>query len=195
MTQTQNKRLTFKEYLTYDDGTDNRYELINGELVMVPLPTAEHSDINDLLYDAFRAEISRQRQPWIVKRDVGVYTRTDPVTGKDYSRTPDLCVITSLAWAELKADKTSAAVLRTPPLLVVEVVSPSSKKTDYERKKSEYKARRVPEYCIVNLRNSKVSVLLLVDSHYEPTEFRGSASVVSQIFPELTLRAEQVLSA
>lgn len=194
MTQTQNKRLTFEEYLTYDDGTDHCYELINGELVMVPLPTADRSDIIDLLYDAFRAEISRQRQPWIVKRDVGVYTHTDLVTGKEYSRTPDLCVITSLVWAELKADKTSAAVLRTPPLLAVEVVSPGSKKTDYESKKSEYQARRVPEYWIVDLRNSKVSVLLLVDGHYEPTEFRGSASVVSQIFP-LTLRADQVLSA
>ena len=70
MTQTPVK-LSFEEYLTYDDGTDNRYELVDGELVMVPLPTGEHSDAIDLLSDVFKAEISKQQQTWIVKRDVG----------------------------------------------------------------------------------------------------------------------------
>lgn len=160
MTQTPVK-LTFEEYLAYDDGTDNRSELVDGQLVMVPLPTADHSDVIDLLFDTFRAQISLHKHPWIVKRDVGVYTGTNPVTGKERSRTPDLCVITNVQWAELKADKTSPAVLRTPPLLAVEVVSPGSKKTDYEAKESEYKTKRVTEYWIVDLRDSKVSVLLL----------------------------------
>ena len=89
MPQTPTLNLTFEEYLTYDDGTDNRYELVDGDLVMVPLPTADHSDVIDLLSDTFRAEISRQKYPWIVKRDVGVYTGINPVTGKERSRTPD----------------------------------------------------------------------------------------------------------
>jgi Uma2 family endonuclease len=93
MTNTQTQ-LSFEEYLTYDDGTDNRYELVDGELVMVPLPTGEHSDVIDFLSDTFKAEISKQGQPWIVKRDVGVYVGINPKTGKDRSRTPDLCVIT-----------------------------------------------------------------------------------------------------
>jgi len=38
---------------------------------MVPLPTADHSDVIDLLSDAFRAEINFLKHPWIVKRDVG----------------------------------------------------------------------------------------------------------------------------
>src|SRR5919199_415712 len=134
MTQTPLKNLTFEEYLTYDDGTDNRYELVDGELVMVPLPTAEHSDVIDLLCDAFREQIHLQNQPWKVKRDAGVYIGKNPDTGKERSRTPDVCVMTAAQWAELKEDKRAAAVLRTPPLLVVEVVSPGSKKIDYESK-------------------------------------------------------------
>ncbi len=35
MTQTPIK-LSFEEYLGYDDGTDKRYELVNGELVVLP---------------------------------------------------------------------------------------------------------------------------------------------------------------
>ena len=62
MTRTPVK-LTFEEYLTYNDGTDNRYEFVDGELVMVPLPTGDHSDVIDLLSDAIRREIARQQQP------------------------------------------------------------------------------------------------------------------------------------
>jgi Uma2 family endonuclease len=36
MTQAHKQKLTFEEYLTYEDDTDNRYELIDGELVTLP---------------------------------------------------------------------------------------------------------------------------------------------------------------
>jgi Uma2 family endonuclease len=39
------KFLTFEEYLAYNDGTDNLYELVNGELV--PLPP--ESGFNDFI--------------------------------------------------------------------------------------------------------------------------------------------------
>ncbi len=32
----QSKKLTFQEYLNYQDDTDQRYELIDGELVALP---------------------------------------------------------------------------------------------------------------------------------------------------------------
>lgn len=193
MTQTP-VRLSFEEYLTYDDGTDNRYELVDGELVMVPLPTGEHSDAIDLLSDVFKAEISKQQQTWIVKRDVGVYVGINPNSAKDRSRTPDLCIITTEQWAVVKAQKTKAAVLRTAPLLVVEIVSPSSKKTDYQAKEQEYRTIGIPEYWIVDLQQAKVTVLLLVDGRYQSTEFKGTEQILSQKFPKLNLTA-QVLTA
>ena len=36
MTQAHKQKLTFEEYLAYEDDTDNRYELIDGELVTLP---------------------------------------------------------------------------------------------------------------------------------------------------------------
>ena len=194
MTQTSVK-LSFEEYLTYDDGTDNRYELVDGELVMVPLPTGEHSDAIDLLSDVFKAEISKQQQTWIVKRDVGVYVGINPNSGKDRSRTPDLCIMTREQWAVVKAQKTKAAVVRTAPLLVVEIVSPSSKKTDYQAKEQEYRTIGIPEYWIVDLQQAKVIVLLLIDGCYESTEFKRTDSIVSRTFSQLNLTAEQVLTA
>lgn len=86
MTTFPTKNLTFEEYLIYDDGTDNRYELVDGKLIMVLLPTADHSDEIDLLIEVFRAEINEQKLPWKAKRDVGVYIGKSAKTGRDYSR-------------------------------------------------------------------------------------------------------------
>jgi Uma2 family endonuclease len=103
--------------------------------------------------------------------------------------------MTAVQWAELREDRSSAAVLRTPSLLVVEVVSPGSKKIDYESKQSEYESIKIPEYWIVDLRKSQVSVLLLTDGRYQQTVFTGNQRIISRTFPELTLTASQVLSA
>ena len=192
---TANRPYSFEEYLTYDDGTDNLYELVDGKLVMVPLPTADHSDAIDLLRDIFREQIRSNGQPWIVKNDVGVYIGTHPETGKERTRTPDVCVLTSEQWAILKADKTSSAVLRTTPLLVVEIISPGSKKTDYKDKQSDYKLAKVPEYWIVDLRQANISILLLSNQQYQDSKYRGSQQLVSKIFPGLVLTAEQILAS
>lgn len=59
MIQTPLKRLTFEEYLTYDDGTDNRYELVKGELVLMPPPTGRHARIALVLFKQSDREIER----------------------------------------------------------------------------------------------------------------------------------------
>ena len=38
-------RLTFAEYLKYTDGSDRRYELVNGELIPMSLGTGQHGAI------------------------------------------------------------------------------------------------------------------------------------------------------
>ncbi|MFN6567822.1 Uma2 family endonuclease [Dendronalium sp. ChiSLP03b] len=187
-------QLSFEEYLTYDDGTDNRYELIDGKLVIIPLPTGDRSDVIDFLSDTFRAEISKQGQTWIVKRDAGVYIGINLTNGKDRSRTPDLCVVTQAQWAKVKADKTRAAVLRDAPLLVVEIVSPSSKKIDYQTKEQEYKTIGIPEYWIVDFQKSQITILLLKEGEYERREFFGTERIVSLTFPELILTPQQILT-
>jgi Uma2 family endonuclease len=53
------RKLTIAEYLVYEDGSDNRFELVDGKLVKTALGTGKHSDISDFLTDEFRAEIKR----------------------------------------------------------------------------------------------------------------------------------------
>ncbi|MEA5532471.1 hypothetical protein [Crocosphaera sp. XPORK-15E] len=40
--QTTEKLYSFEDYCTYDDGTDNRYELVEGKLDLMNSPTFRH---------------------------------------------------------------------------------------------------------------------------------------------------------
>jgi Putative restriction endonuclease len=61
------QRLTIAEYLAHDDGTDLRYELVDGELVRMSLGTGQHGDISEFLNDEFKNEIKRSGLPWVSK--------------------------------------------------------------------------------------------------------------------------------
>ncbi|MFM7449716.1 MAG: hypothetical protein ACKO24_14120 [Leptolyngbyaceae cyanobacterium] len=43
MTIATNCKLTLQEYLTYEDGSDTRYELVDGDLVPMSLGTGQRS--------------------------------------------------------------------------------------------------------------------------------------------------------
>jgi Uma2 family endonuclease len=188
MMQTSLKRLTFEEYLTYDDGTDNKYELVDGELVLMPPAVFKHDDIVNFLYIAFYLEIKRLGLDWVVRQGtIGVRTTTNK------SRIPDICVINGEEWRQNSPD--SPAVLETAPLLVVEVVSEGSIATDYRRKRTEYANREIPEYWIVDPIAAKVSVLLLDEGFYDVVEFIDNQKIVSKTFSELDLTAQQILTA
>jgi Uma2 family endonuclease len=45
MIQAKPRFSNFEEYLSYDDGTDKRYELFNGELIELPPESGENSGI------------------------------------------------------------------------------------------------------------------------------------------------------
>ncbi|MEH1767739.1 Uma2 family endonuclease [Nostoc sp.] len=46
---TTTPKLTFEEYLKYDDGTDTRYELVNGELIPMSLGSGQHGAVTDAI--------------------------------------------------------------------------------------------------------------------------------------------------
>lgn len=192
MTQTPVK-LSFEEYLTYNDGTDNRYELVDGELVPMTPASPRHSDIAAFLfiqlYQLYQ-EVQRKGLDWKVKfGDVGVRTQVKR------SRLPDVSVIAGDVWQQIPPR--ASAVLTVPLLLAVEVISPDYRTVDTVDKLREYQAVGIPEYWTVDwdTNTPNVTVRLLVDDQYQETVFTGSQQIVSRTFPELALTVEQVLSA
>jgi Uma2 family endonuclease len=81
-----------------------------------------------------------------------------------------------------------------PPTLVVEVVSPNQDKRDYRYKRSEYAARQIPEYWIVDPILNKVTILELIEGLYEEQVCTGEQKILSPQFSQLTLTAQQVLT-
>lgn len=189
MNTTTQPRLTFEQYLTYDDGTDNRYELVRGLLLLMNPPTLLHIRIAKFLERQFDREIERLGYPWEAFREVGQQTE------EDSARLPDVLVV-PLELAEKLMNQ--SAVLQVPSLLVVEIVSPSSSADDYKEKLEEYQALGIPEYWIVNpesKRDKRVTVHQLQNKIYQKQEFRGSQRIISATFSELNLTADQVLRA
>jgi Uma2 family endonuclease len=189
-TTTATRKLTLEEYLVYDDGTDTKYELIDGELVEMP-PESDRNNLISLylLVEFFKfvpIKLIRHKDTEIV------------VTGnRTRVRFPDLIILTEELFAAIDGRRATITQDMPPPALVVEVVSPGkvNEDRDYRYKRSEYAARGIPEYWIVDPSQAKVTVLTLVDGLYEEAIFQGSNSIVSTTFPDLKLTAAQVFGA
>ena len=191
---TTTRKLSFEEYLAYSDGTNTRYELVDGELVPMSLGTGKHGSIVEFLYDQFRDQIQRQDLPWTAKQmTVGV--RSPRGRRWDTSRIPDVTVLPLAQWEAMENREAVIDFNEPPPILVVEVVSPSSKTDDYRSKRSEYGVLEIPEYWIVDPIALKISLCILDHEFYDLTEFQGEDVIRSPIFPNLMLTATQILTA
>lgn len=177
-------KLTFEEYLSYSDGTDHRYELEDGELILMNPPIGLHALIIRFLSQALEAEIQRLRLPWAALQMLGV--RTTPRR----SRLPDLCIVPLDIMREYLQ---VSAVIETGALLAIELVSPDSITRDYRFKRAEYAAFGIPEYWIVDPAQQKITLLVLVEGLYEETLYTGDQVIPSPTFPELKLTVNQIL--
>ena len=189
--------LTFEEYLEYDDGTDSSYELVNGELRLVP-PERE--------FNLFLAQLlGRYLEAFVTMRQVklqGLELAVPTLPGMPLNRQPDLTVIRTEHIAQMEELGKAAITLEMrPPLFVAEIVSPYRSKgddnyrRDYVEKVQQYGQRGIPEYWIIDPQAQLATVLVLKDGGYESQEFRGDDRIVSEVFPELNLTAAQVLQA
>ncbi len=189
---TTTQRLTLNDYLTYDDGADTTYELVNGELVPMTLVMGQHGEIADFINTCFRNEIKRLGRNWVSKQMV-IGIQSPRGDRWDTVRIPDVVVLPLNQWKELQNREAVIQLNEPPPLLIVEVVSESTKGTDYRAKRAEYSVLDIPEYWIVDPLSAKVTVLILTEGWYDATEFSRSDSVQSPTFPELELTVDEIL--
>lgn len=114
------------------------------------------------------------------------------------TRLPDLMVLSEeLATALEGASRSTVMMDMPPPLLVVEVVSLGKENIDrdYRYKRSEYAARGIAQYWIVDPIEERVTVLEWVEGLYEERVFQGNERIVSPMLPDLHLTSEQVMNA
>lgn len=181
---------TLEAYLAYDDDTETHYELEGGELVPMPPEQRINDRIAMVILRAFLALLPPSR--------LSCKGTEIEVTGlRPTVRLPDLLVLTEELVPILESQ--SRALIRPdmpPPQLVVEVVSPGkrSEDRDYRYKRSEYGARGIPEYWIVDPLREQVLVLTLVDGFYEEAVYKRGDTVQSPTLPNLSLTVDAILA-
>jgi Uma2 family endonuclease len=187
-------RLTFEEYLRYEENSDTRYELVKGELIPMSLGTGRHGKVIKFVDDQLNQSVDRNQTPWTSQRlTVGIQS---PRGNRwDTCRIPDVTVLGLEQWNEMDDREAVTRAHEAAPLLVVEVVSPSTRSEDYSAKWSEYAVLDIGEYWIVDLGKNVVVICTLIDGRYQDVEYQELDIIRSKTFPDLNLTAAKILNS
>lgn len=131
-----------------DDG--NRYELVDGELLVTPSPNVRHQNVVGELFVALRLALPAGRRVLMAPMDVRFGPRRQVQ--------PDLLVV--------RDEGLDAVRVESVPLLVVEVLSRGTRSRDQVTKRRVYEQAGVPSYWIVDPKQPTVTVLELQEGAY-----------------------------
>ncbi|NEQ96390.1 MAG: hypothetical protein F6K30_06650 [Cyanothece sp. SIO2G6] len=170
----------------------NNFRWVRGEVIEVAREGFRNKRIQKRLSDLFEQQIKVSSKDWECYADgLGVEVRLSV----HQERVPDLIVITREC-SEMIDDELDVITLNMPdPVLVVEVVSPSSVKTDLEEKELEYLDRGVGEYISIDWRSQSVVVRTRKDGKsYTYNQYGPGERVVVESFPTLVMTVDELIS-
>jgi Uma2 family endonuclease len=148
------KRWTYEEYYQLDD--DQRYEIIDGKLLMAPAPDTWHQDWIGELYALLRNHVKARKLGRLLLSPV------DVVLDQQNTVQPDLVFVGNEKLHIIQR----RAIFGTPDLLI-ELVSPSSGRRDRSEKKGLYAHFGVKEYWIGDPANKSMEIFVLMEGRYE----------------------------
>ena len=148
-----------------DDGL--QYELLDGLLLVTPAPAMLHQHVAKRLYDALNAACGPELLVYFAPLDWRPDART--------SLQPDLLVI--------RAGDYDRRRLTDHLELVVEILSPSTRRKDTVLKRSKYQDCRLPNYWIVDPQAPSIEALALVDGLYRSIGRATGAERVDLVAP------------
>jgi Uma2 family endonuclease len=133
-----------------DDG--NKYELVHGELFVTPAPTVQHEEI--------LARLTRLLAPFVSTNELGdVYHPRSVIRFRGSEVEPDLMV------RQPHPEPDRGWESWPVPVVVVEVISPGTRRRDHEQKKAFYREAGVAEYWIVDSELRRVTVVRAGSDH------------------------------
>jgi Uma2 family endonuclease len=152
-TVTEKKKYTYEDYLKTPD--DERYELIEGELLMTPSPITKHQRISKNL--AFSLLI------FVNEHDIGevFYAPFDVYLDNENVVQPDILFV-----LKERLNIIGEKNIQGAPDLVIEITSESTAYRDLVQKKKLYAKFGVKEYWIVIPGEELIEVYILKDDTY-----------------------------
>ena len=169
-----------KQKLDYDDYAGippdrNRYEILEGELYVTPAPSPLHQRVSKRLQRQLEAYFEAGGLGEVFNAPIDlILTHHDVVQ-------PDLVVV-----AEPR--QVSARGIEGAPLLVVEVLSPSTRTQDRTVKARRYAALGIPHYWIVDPEARRIECYRIDAGGYAAIrEVEGDATLAPSDWPGLAI--------
>jgi len=170
-----NIKFTYHDYVQLPD--DKRYELLEGEFFLVPAPNLDHQRILRKLGTVLSTYVEREHLGEVF------YAPCDVLLSDINVVQPDIIFVARDRMAIL-----TEANIQGPPDLLIEILSPSTRKRDLGIKRSLYAKYGVREYWIVDPENKTVSVLSWTETGYRIKAVAPQAGPLSSgLFPDLNL--------
>lgn len=183
-----NKQYTYADYLQWH--FEERVELIKGWIYkMSPAPRRMHQKVVFIIcgqfYNYFKG---KECEVYDAPFDVRLIKNTSQ-KGKDIENIvqPDISVICDRS----KLDDRGCV---GAPDLIVEILSRSTAKIDYNEKFNLYEANGVKEYWIINPESKTVETYILVEEKYERNLFFEDATgiITTPLFPKLEIDCKEM---
>lgn len=180
---------TYADYLA--DESNERYELLDGGIMMQAAPSADHQYISTALTSfLFLYLQGKQCRVYHAPFDVRLFEKEGDSPKNVYTVfQPDISVVCD-------RNKIDHRGCKGAPDFVIEILSPSTAGRDWISKLNQYRKAGVREYWIVDPQNQLVHVFLLKDGQfflrkvYSKTEIaevnilEGCSIDLNQVFPE-----------
>jgi Uma2 family endonuclease len=146
----------YRPHYTYEDYCqwEGKWELIEGmPYAMSPAPIPAHQVIGGNFYSIFKEGLKKGCT------DCKAFPPIDWKIAEDTIVQPDLLIV---------CDKIEKKFLDFPPVLVLEILSPSTSIKDRGFKKEIYQLQKVKYYLIVDPPFKKVEIYQLINNTYQP---------------------------
>jgi prevent-host-death family protein len=184
------RRVSYDEYMALVNASDQRYELIDGEVYLLASPSFKHqvavSEIAGFFYNYFRSKSCHSLTAPLDIRLFGFATKfeEDPNVVQ-----PDVVVICDKE--KVNADGRYEGI----PALVVEVLSPSTRGKDMAAKLNLYMKSGVREYWVVDLqKKSIVQYIFSAERDIDSLNTFGTEDTIrAAVFDGLELKVSSIM--
>jgi Uma2 family endonuclease len=176
-------KLTYRDLRRMPDDR-LRHELIDGEHYVTPSPSWQHQTAVSNLMLILGTFVRERRLGWVRVAPLDVlFSQFDVVE-------PDVLFV-----SRARAEQIRKLYLAGAPDLVVEVLSPSTRRVDLEVKRRLYESRGVPEYWLVDPVAETVEIDRAAGGRFErqPTLSAGAGDrLESPLFPGLQIPLSEI---
>ncbi len=179
-------RTTYEEFLEMAGNSEERYELIDGEVYLLTSPSYDHQailgELHAILHTWFKGKPCR---PLFAPFDVTLYKSADNINIVQ----PDILVVCDKDQIDNKGK------YRGVPTLVVEVISPSTRRKDMLKKLDLYMQTGIQEYWLIDPDKQAVYFYVFAAGDFADTQaYIGDAILQSRCFPGLEIRLPDIFN-